>query len=82
MKCKTDANPAATLFHFYRNGVYLKTSSSGIHVIHKAGVSDAGVYKCAPENLLGFGNNATVSVAVFGMYLQSWMGFSRFLFVF
>jgi len=68
LKCVTDANPPASQYRFYHKGVFLKTSSTGIHVIQKARHSDAGTYKCVPFNRLGTGANSSVAVTVIGAF--------------
>ena len=64
--CDTEANPPASQYLFYREGVYIGTSLTGTHVIPKARHSDAGTYDCVPINLLGTGANNSVTVAVIG----------------
>ena len=66
MTCITDANPPPSQYQFYRNGVYLRTSFTGLHVIHKARYFDAGTYLCEPLNRLGSGSNGSVKVSVVG----------------
>ena len=66
MTCITDANPPPSQYKFYRNGVYLRTSLTRVHVIHKARYFDAGTYMCVPINRLGFGSNGSVQVSVIG----------------
>ena len=66
MTCITDANPPPSQYQFYRNGVYLRTSFTGVHVIHKARYFDAGIYLCVPLNRLGSGSNGSVKVSVVG----------------
>lgn len=62
----TDANPPASQYQLYRDGVYLRTSLTGIHVIQKARYFDAGTYLCVPLNSLGTGTNSSVQVYVNG----------------
>ena len=64
--CVTEANPPASQYRFYREGVYIGTSLTGTHVIPKARYSDAGTYDCVPINLLGTGANTSVTVVVIG----------------
>ena len=66
LSCVTDANPPPSQYQFYRDGVYLRTSLTGIHVIQKARYYDAGVYLCVPLNSLGTGSNGSVQVFVSG----------------
>lgn len=66
LSCVTDANPPPSQYQFYRDGAYLRTSLTGIHVIQKARHSDAGAYLCVPLNSLGVGTNGSVQVVVFG----------------
>ena len=63
LKCKTDANPDAHIFHFYLNGSLIANSSSGVlNFIVKAD----GVYTCVPINTVGTGDNDTVSINAVG----------------
>ncbi|KAJ7380985.1 hypothetical protein OS493_004579 [Desmophyllum pertusum] len=57
LTCKTDANPAAHLYHFYFDGNHIGNSSSGVF---NATVDKDGVYTCVPINTVGTGINATV----------------------
>ncbi|KAJ7367421.1 B-cell receptor cd22, partial [Desmophyllum pertusum] len=66
LTCVTDANPPPTQYQFYRDGVYLRTSFTGKHVIQKARHYDAGLYQCVPINSLGTGTNSSVRVYVNG----------------
>lgn len=66
LSCVTDANPRPSQYQFYRDGVYLRTSLTGIHVIQKARYYDAGTYLCVPLNSLGVGTNSSVQVFVNG----------------
>ena len=66
LTCDTDANPPASQYRFYRQGVYIATSLTGTHAIQKARHSDAGTYDCVPINLLGTGANSSVTINVIG----------------
>ena len=66
LTCITDANPPPSQYQFYRDGIYLRTSLSGVYVIQKARYFDAGTYLCVPLNTLGSGFNGTIQVLVFG----------------
>ena len=66
LSCVTDANPPPSQYQFYRDGVHLRTSLTGIHVIQKAKYYDAGMYLCVPLNSLGAGTNGSVQVSVIG----------------
>ena len=66
LSCVTDASPPPSQYQFYRDGVYLRTSLTGIHVIQKARYYDAGTYLCVPLNSLGAGTNGSVQVVVSG----------------
>ncbi|KAJ7371578.1 hypothetical protein OS493_024253 [Desmophyllum pertusum] len=68
LTCVTDANPPPTQYQFYRDGVYLRTSFTGKHVIQKARHYDAGLYQCVPINSLGTGTNSSVRVYVNGAF--------------
>jgi len=66
LSCMTDANPPPSLYQFYRDGVYLRTSLTGVYVIQRARYYDAGRYLCVPLNSLGTGSNSSVNVYVNG----------------
>ena len=66
LSCVTDANPPPRQYQFYRDGVHLRTSLTGILVIQKARYYDAGTYLCVPLNSLGTGTNGSVQVVVSG----------------
>ncbi|XP_078379803.1 hemicentin-1-like isoform X4 [Oculina patagonica] len=59
LMCATVANPAAHIYHFYLNNNLIGNSSSGVLNIT---VKADGVYTCVPINMVGTGDNATVSV--------------------
>ncbi|KAJ7380981.1 Hemicentin-1 [Desmophyllum pertusum] len=61
LTCKTDANPAAHLYHFYFDGNHIGNSSSGVFNVT---VEKDGVYTCVPINTVGTGINATVRMTV------------------
>ena len=63
LKCTTDANPDAHIYHFYLNDNLVGKSSSGVFNIS---VKADGVYTCAPINTVGTGDNATVSITAVG----------------
>lgn len=66
LSCVTDANPPPSQYQLYHDGVYLRSSLTGIHVIQKARYFDAGTYLCVPLNSLGTGTNSSVQVYVNG----------------
>ena len=66
LKCTTDANPDAHIYHFYLNGNLIGNGSSGVF---NTTVKEDGVYSCAPINTVGTGDNATVSITAVGKYL-------------
>ncbi|KAL9964706.1 hypothetical protein ACROYT_G028382 [Oculina patagonica] len=69
LTCVTDANPPPSQYQFYRDGVYLRSSITGVHVIQKAKHSDDGEYLCVPLNSLGTGtNSSSMRVHVFGAF--------------
>lgn len=68
LTCTTDANPPVSQYRFYRNGVLIRTSFKGKHVIQKASHSDAGTYLCLSVNSLGNGTSSSVVVTVFGAF--------------
>ncbi|RMX54502.1 hypothetical protein pdam_00019992 [Pocillopora damicornis] len=68
LTCITDANPPPSQYQFYRDGIYLRTSLSGVYVIQKARYFDAGTYLCVPLNTLGSGFNGTIQVFVIGAF--------------
>ena len=59
LKCTTDANPDAHIFHFYLNSSFVGNSSSGVFTFT---VKADGVYTCVPLNTVGTGDIATVSI--------------------
>ena len=61
--CSTDANPDANIYHFFFNDHLIGNSISG--VLNTTVMVD-GVYTCSPENTVGTGDNATVSITVVG----------------
>ena len=63
LKCTTDANPDAHFYHFYLNGNLIGNSSSGVFNIT---VKENGVYSCVAINMVGTGDNATVSITAVG----------------
>ena len=63
IKCTTDANPDAHIYHFFLNDNLIGNSSSG--VFHTTVMAD-GVYTCVPINADGTGDNATVSITAVG----------------
>lgn len=65
LTCKTDANPAAHLYHFYFDGNHIGNSSSGEFNVT---VEKDGVYTCVPINTVGTGINATVRMTVLGKF--------------
>jgi len=67
LNCQTNASPEAE-YHFYFNGKSIGNSTSG--VFNVTVVAD-GVYTCVPLNIVGTGNNATVSISVVGKLLTS-----------
>ena len=65
LKCITDANPDAHIYHFYLNGKLIGSGSSGVFNIT---VKEDGVYTCVPLNTVGIGDNATVSITAVGKF--------------
>ena len=63
IKCTTDANPDAHIYHFYLNDNLIGNSSSGWF---NTTVMADGVYTCVPINTDGTGDNATVSITAVG----------------
>ena len=63
IKCTTDANPDAHIYHFYLNDNLIGNSSSGVF---NTTVMADGVYTCVPINTDGTGDNATVSITAVG----------------
>ena len=63
LKCTTDANPDAHIYHFYLNDNLIGNSSSGVF---NTTVMEDGVYTCVPINTDGTGDNATVSITAVG----------------
>ena len=59
IKCTTDANPDAHVYHFYLNDNPIGNSSSGVF---NTTVMADGVYTCVPINTDGTGDNATVTI--------------------
>ncbi|XP_078354327.1 uncharacterized protein LOC144638916 [Oculina patagonica] len=68
LTCVTDANPPPSQYQFYRDGVHLRSSITGIHVIQKARHYDAGKYLCVPVNSIGTGANSSLQVYVKGAF--------------
>ncbi|XP_078352588.1 uncharacterized protein LOC144637397 isoform X1 [Oculina patagonica] len=68
LTCVTDANPPPSQYQFYRDGVHLRSSITGIHVIQKARHYDAGKYLCVPVNSIGTGANSSLQVYVTGAF--------------
>ena len=63
IKCTTDANPDAHIYHFFLNDNLIGNSSSGVF---NTTVMADGVYTCVPINTDGTGDNATVSITAVG----------------
>lgn len=63
IKCTTDANPDAHIYHFYLNGIPIGNSSSGMF---NTTVIEDGVYTCVPVNTVGTGVNATINITAVG----------------
>ena len=63
IKCTTDANPDAHIYHFYLNDNLIGNSSSG--VFNTIAMADR-VYTCVPVNSVGTGDNDSVSITVVG----------------
>ena len=68
LKCTTDANPDAHIYHFYLNDSLIGNSSSGVF---NTTVMADGVYTCVPINIGGTGDNATVSIITVGKCKQT-----------
>ena len=65
LNCSTDANPAAHTYHFYFNGNLIANGSSGMFNIP---LKEDGEYTCVPVNIVGTGNNASVSITAVGEF--------------
>lgn len=65
LKCGVDANPGAHTYNLYFNGDFIGNSSSGVFSIS---VKEDGEYTCVPENTVGKGSNASVSITAVGGY--------------
>ena len=65
IKCTTDANPDAHIYHFYLNDNRIGNSSSGVF---NTTVMADGVYICVPVNTVGERDNATVSITAVGKF--------------
>ena len=75
LKCTTDANPDAHIYHFYLNDNPIGNSSSGVL---NTTVMEDGIYTCVPINTVGTGDNATVSITAVGKCNRSFIHvFSR-----
>ena len=70
LNCKADANPDPHLFHFQFNGNLIGNISTGVF---NTSAEKDGVYTCVPENSVGTGDNATISITVVGEYDYSQM---------
>ena len=65
LKCGVDANPDAHTYNFYFDGNFIGNSSSGVFSIS---VKEDGEYTCVPENTVGKGSKANVSITATGGY--------------
>lgn len=65
LNCSTDANPNPHVYHYYFNGNIVGNSSTGVF---NTSAEKDGVYTCVPENSVGTGDNATISITVVGEY--------------
>lgn len=63
LKCTTDANPEAHIYHFYLNDNLIGKSMSGVF---NTTVMADGVYTCVPVNTAGTGDNDTISITAVG----------------
>ena len=61
--CSTEANPDAHVYQFYFYDTIIGDSSSGVLNVT---VEEDGVYTCVPFNIIGTGDNASVSVTAVG----------------
>ena len=75
LNCSTDANPAAHVYQFYFNNSFINNSISGLLNIT---VDTDGVYTCVPNNTVGTGHNAAVSISVVGKYVRNIVQLSNF----
>lgn len=63
LNCATDASPPAYVYHFYFNGNFSGSISSGVF---NHPVQEDGLFTCVPINSVGPGDSATLSVTVVG----------------
>lgn len=63
LDCSADASPDTNIYYFFLNNNLIGNSSSGMF---NTTVMADGMYTCVPVNLVGIGDNATVSITVIG----------------
>ena len=63
IKCTTNANPDAHIYHFFLNDNLIGNSSSGVF---NTTVMADGVYTCVPENTVGTQSSSTVGITAVG----------------
>ena len=76
--CATDAFPSPHEYKLYREGSLLETNSSGVF---KIPITQGGMYLCTPNNTVGIGDSATVTLTLVGecvhntsyMYMYIWI---------
>ena len=76
--CTTDAFPSPHEYKLYHEGNLLETNSSAVF---KIPITQGGMYSCTPNNTVGIGDSATVTLTLVGecvhntsyMYMYIWM---------
>lgn len=66
LNCTSHAKPIAHNYKFYRNGVFIANSNNGLYT-YNMNVNGTNVYTCVPNNTVGPGATANVTVKVKGM---------------
>lgn len=61
LSCKTDANPAPHVYHFYLNGTFIGMNNLSKYTVT---VQADGVYTCVPLNTVGTGDNITTIAVI------------------
>jgi len=67
LSCTTYANPPVQEYRFYINDQVVHTSGSGVYqfLIPQSGNN---TYTCEPKNTIGYGDNASVTIATRGKF--------------
>jgi len=65
--CATTAFPPAHIFKFFRNGLALGETSTGMYNISKVTKTDNGTYSCVAENTIGKSLPGSVTLRFHGM---------------